>query len=332
MILHLLRLFPIFQVPTSNSMRLALYPLALAVVLAACAAPIPSVTDDAPVVNAAQLLEDLQTLSAPDMAGRRPNTPGHERAQNFIVERFTDAGVQPVGAAHRHEFMFVPRGAHDEERGVNILAMVPGSVYLDLYIVVTAHYDHLGVRNGDIYHGADDNASGTAALFAIAAELQRQAPRHSVILAAVDAEEMGLRGARHFVANPPVPQDQIVLNINMDMISRNDADELYAAGAFHYPFLAPVIQRTAANAPITLLMGHDDPALGPREDWTMLSDHGAFHEAGIPFVYFGVEDHEDYHQPTDTFENIHPDFYPLAVETVIGFLREVDGERLSGRR
>lgn len=291
--------------------------------LVGCAAPV-STTTSGVLVDAQQLLDDIRTLSAPEMEGRRPNTPGHERAQEFIVSRFEEVGVDPLRGNYRHPFMFLPRGSQEEEEGINILATVQGTEYSDHYIVITAHYDHLGIRNGDVYHGADDNASGTAALFAIAAELRRQPPRHSVILVALDAEEMGLRGARHFVADPPIPLEQIVFNLNMDMVSRNEAGELYAAGAHHYPFVAPVIERVAEQVPVTLLMGHDDPALGPGEDWTMLSDHAAFHEVGIPFVYFGVEDHDDYHRPSDTFENIDPEFYPAAVQTIITFFRELD--------
>jgi Zn-dependent M28 family amino/carboxypeptidase len=137
---------------------------------------------------------------------------------------------------------------------------------------------------------------------------------------------MGLQGARAFVANPPVPQDALLFNVNMDMISRNEADELYAAGTYHYPWLVPLIERLAADAPVTLLMGHDRPDLPPGDDWTQSSDHGPFHTAGIPFLYFGVEDHPDYHRPTDTFENIDPDFFARAAETVRRTIRALDDD------
>jgi hypothetical protein len=299
---------------------------ALAALLAACA-PVVQTTpppDAEPTVDADQLISDIRTLAAADMEGRRMGTPGHDRAVEFIRTRFEESGVRPIAATYDLPFRYIARGDTVEADGLNLVGYIPGTSGADRYIVVTAHYDHLGIRDGEIYHGADDNASGTAALFAIARYFADNPPRNSIILAALDAEEVGLRGARAFVADPPVPVDQIALNVNMDMISRNDANELYAAGAFHYPFLSEYIVRTASRAPITLLMGHDDPSLGPREDWTMLSDHGAFHEAGIPFVYFGVEDHDDYHRPTDTFENIQPEFYVGAVRTVIEFLREVD--------
>ena len=305
--------------------------LLLAFLLAACTpAVVPAPPADAePTIDAEQLIDDIRTLSADEMEGRRMGTPGHARAVEFIQMRFAEEGLQPMADDFVLPFRLVAHDDTVEQDGINLVGMIPGTLDADRYIVVTAHYDHLGIGDGEIYHGADDNASGTAALFAITRYFTENPPRHPIIIAALDAEEaglrgVGLRGARAFVADPPVPGEQIALNVNMDMISRSEQNELYAAGAFHYPFLAEYIVRTASRARITLLMGHDDPSLGPREDWTMLSDHGAFHEAGIPFIYFGVEDHEDYHRPTDTFENIDPEFYVAAVETIIDFIREVD--------
>ena len=136
---------------------------------------------------------------------------------------------------------------------------------------------------------------------------------------------MGLQGARHFVGNLPVPKDSILLNVNMDMLARNDKGELYAAGTFHYPHLRPALEKAQKKAKVKLLLGHDDPKLG-RDDWTKQSDHGAFHAAKIPFIYFGVEDHTDYHKPTDDFANIHPEFYVRAVETILKAARTLDKE------
>ncbi|MGI8545529.1 MAG: M28 family peptidase, partial [Aridibacter sp.] len=182
---------------------------------------------------------------------------------------------------------------------------------------------HVGVQKGEIYNGADDNASGTSALFAIAKYFKKNKPNNSIIFAAFDAEEKGLQGARYFVDNLPVSQSDILLNINMDMISRSDKGELYAAGTFHYPDLKPYLEAIQKNAPVKLLFGHDDPKLG-RDDWTSQSDHGAFHRKKIPFIYFGVEDHRDYHKPTDDFENIQPKFYVNAVETIVMAVKSID--------
>lgn len=275
-------------------------------------------------VDSARLLQDIGALAHDSMEGRATGTPGGQRARAFMERSFRERGLQPFGASYLHSFTFARRDATLE--GANVVGFVPGRDRTDRYIVVTAHYDHLGIRNGEIYNGADDNASGSAGLLALASHFLQHQPRHSIIFAAFDAEEMGLQGARAFVAAPPVPAAAIVLNINMDMIGRNDADELYVAGTYHYPDLLPYVQRVAADAEVTLIPGHDRPGGSPGDDWTMLSDHGAFHAAGILFLYFGVEDHADYHKPTDTIEGIQPGFYVRAVRTVLAAVRLLDAE------
>jgi hypothetical protein len=106
-------------------------------------------------------------------------------------------------------------------------------------------------------------------------------------------------------------------------------------GTFHRPGLAPLVEEVASGAPVTLLMGHDRPDLPQGQDWTNASDHGPFHQAGVPFLYFGVEDHADYHQPTDEIAGIQPEFHAAAVETVLRVLEAADrvlAERPGGWR
>jgi hypothetical protein len=205
-----------------------------------------------PTVEAEQLLDDIRELSSVEMEGREPGTPGHARAQEYIRARFSEIGLQPLVPGYEHRFAFEPPIPDADFGGVNLVGIIPGTIREDRFIVLTAHYDHLGIRDGEIYHGADDNASGTAALFAVAQYFLQNPPRNSVVIAELHAEERlagpSLRGARALVADQVVPLDQIVLNVNMDMISRSDRNELYAAGAFHYPFLAEYIVRTAATS------------------------------------------------------------------------------------
>lgn len=280
-------------------------------------------------VDAERLVEGVRILSADSMEGRRPGTPGSERARRFLQSRYEQIGLEPVGGSFRHPFTITSQRDTTRREGINFVGMVRGTEHPDRYIVVTAHYDHVGFGrpvNGDsLYNGADDNASGTSALLAMARWFREHPPRNSILFVALDAEEMGLRGARAFVADPPVPAGSIVLNINMDMVGRNARGELYAAGTHHYPFLRPYVERVAARAPVTLRMGHDTPDV-PRDDWTSQSDHGAFHAARIPFLYFGVEDHPDYHQPSDEFAGIQPEFYANAVNTILDVIVELDRE------
>jgi len=106
------------------------------------------------------------------------------------------------------------------------------------------------------------------------------------------------------------------------MIGRNENNELYATGTYHYPQLKAPLETLETS--LTLLFGHDDPNDGRLMDWTSASDHSEFHEKGIPFIYFGEEDHPDYHKPTDTFENIDPEYYQEAVKLVIQAIQAYD--------
>jgi Zn-dependent M28 family amino/carboxypeptidase len=193
-------------------------------------------------------------------------------------------------------------------------------------LVITAHYDHLGIRNGVVYQGADDNASGVAALLAAGRHFAAHRPRHPLVLAALDAEELGLRGARELIRSSILPRGSVALNVNLDMVSRNDANEIFAAGTFHSPWLQPILEDVQTRAAVRIRFGHDRPPRsgGGLDDWTDQSDHAEFHKAGVPFVYFGVEDHPDYHKPTDTADKIDPRFFGDAVDTIVEALRTLD--------
>lgn len=270
--------------------------------------------------NIDSLLYHVKTLSSDAFEGRRTGTTGAEKAKDYIIERYKNLNVQPFVSGYEQPFSFEARG--NSYNGVNILGYIKGSAKPENYIVISAHYDHEGVKNGEIYNGADDDASGTSALFAFAEYFKNHPPKHSVILAAFDAEELGLQGSKYFVENPTIPLENIKLNLNIDMVGRNDKDELYVTGTIHNDTLKSVIANFKTQKGITLLMGHDGN--DGRQNWTFASDHGPFHMKKIPFLYFGEEDHKDYHKPTDDFEYIQPEFYKTAVETIMSVFSLVD--------
>ena len=283
-------------------------------------------TAAASTINRDQLLADLKTLSADDMEGRLVGSPGGAKARAFVIERFKAVGLKPFGESFESPFTFMGgRGAAATERqGINVVGYVTGTKQPDRYIVVSAHYDHIGVRNGVTFNGADDNASGTAALFAVAEYFVKNPPAHSLIFVAFDAEESGLRGARAFVAKPPVDASALVINLNMDMIGRDPNNLLYVVGTFTQPALKPVLERVAASAPVKLTMGHDDPTQKDIENWTGSSDHAAFCQARIPCLYFGVEDFENHHKATDKYDTMTHDFYVRVVETMVQVTKAFD--------
>ncbi len=270
-----------------------------------------------------QLLKDVEILSSDAYEGRKTGTKGAEMARTYLKGRLKEIGIQSYPGLTNFEqpFEFKQRNG-TTVKGINLIAFVPGKS--ESTIVISAHYDHIGIINNEIFNGADDNASGTAALLKFASYYTKNRPNHSLIFAFFDAEEMGLQGAKAFVANPPLPLGQITLNINMDMISHNDKQELYAAGTFKYPQLKPFLVTTNPN--IRLLLGHDDPKLGS-DDWTNQSDQGAFNAKNIPFIYFGVEDHKDYHKATDEFKNINKAFFNDAASVILEVIQNIDKKR-----
>jgi len=299
---------------------------AIAIAALAAASPLRAQRASLPALDSARLVTDLSILSADSMEGRRVGTPGGARARAWLVKAIARAGLTPLGDSLQQHFSFAGRGG-TMTNGVNLVAVLRGTKHRDRYIVASAHYDHVGMRspgvNGDtIYNGADDNASGTAALLAIATWCKAHPPENSIIFAWFDAEESGDRGSHAFVEAPPVPLAKIVANVNLDMVGRNAKGELYAAGGTPWPVMKPLIAATAAVAEVKLLAGHDSGGRG--ENWIQQSDQGAFHDKGIPFVYFGVEDHPDYHKPSDEFSRIELGFYARASRTVAEFIRRLD--------
>jgi len=264
-------------------------------------------------IDSSFVLEDVRKLSHDAAEGRKTGTDGAEAARRYIIKQMKKLGIKKFEKDYRHEFGFTNRSGEEIE-GINIISYIKGSE-LDSAIIITAHYDHLGVVDEDIYNGADDNASGVAGMLAIMEYFERNRPRHNIVFAALDAEEMGLQGAKALVNDTTrVPVDLIRLNINLDMISVSGTNELYAVGTEQFPSLKPIIANVE-TPDMKILFGHDSGE-GPY-NWTYASDHAEFYRKGIPFIYFGVEDHEHYHKPTDTFENIDRQFFVRAVNSIL---------------
>lgn len=288
------------------------------------AQPAAPATPGRVTVDGTQLMRDVEVLAADGMEGRLAGTASGARAREYLLRRFKEIGLPPFGGSHEYPFSFQPRGIADPRTGINLLGLIRGVTRPDRYIVVTAHYDHIGIREGQVYNGADDNATGVAALLAIASHFLKHPPQTSLVIAAVDGEEGGLRGSRALLTNGPVKKESIVMNVNIDMIGRDANNIVYAVGTHHYPQLKPHLEGVA-QPPVDLRFGHDVPGTKV-EDWTNSSDHAPFHQAGIPFIYFGVEDFENHHKPSDDAGTIQRELFAGATGTVIAALERLTRE------
>ncbi len=241
-----------------------------------------------------------------------------------LAERAIPGLGGPLGRAAAGEVFLAPlpdarlAGALPAEvvvdgRPANVVAVLPGSdpVLRDEYVVLSAHYDHVGVGRpleGDsIYNGADDNGSGTVGLLEVARALSSMptAPRRSVAFVHVSGEEKGLLGASWFVDHSPIPVERIVANLNADMIGGNaHADSLVVIGKT-YSDMGPLVDRINASRPELRLTTSDD--LWPEQRFFFRSDQFHFMRKEIPSLFFFTGLHECYHRPCDEVEGVHHD-------------------------
>ncbi len=202
----------------------------------------------------------------------------------------------------------------------NVLGMIRGSELPNEYIIIIAHYDHLGQRDDVIFNGADDNASGTAAVIEIAEAFAEAAeagypPKRSILFMPVSGEEKGLLGSRFYTSNPTVPLQNTIAALNMDMIGRQDG---YAQKDTAYVFLylsdepGSNLDKVVKNA--SKLEGQDFMTIYKYKESNELSlrgsDHASFENEGVPVLYFYCGTHVDYHRPTDTWEKL--DYHNLT--------------------
>jgi len=320
------------MIPARTPVLSGMMAAAMVLMLAGCDTVGAGQSSVAPAVAAlpsasTQLLADVRILSADDMEGRDTGSPGGARARAYIVSRLEAMGIAgpPMGRLQPFEAEARTRSGPKRYSGTNILGLIPGTRRTDRYIVISAHYDHVGVSEGLIYNGADDNASGVATMLEIVARLKAAPPEHSVIIVAFDGEERGLIGARHFVQAPPVPLSSIALNLNFDMTARAETDgHLWVTGTYQHPTLRPILEAIAPVGPVSLAFGKDTPQDTGENNWVEASDQGAFYRAGVPFLYLGVDYHPDYHRPSDDLERITPAVFAASTELAVAAFRALD--------
>lgn len=191
----------------------------------------------------------------------------------------------------------------------NVVAFYEGSDpdLKDEYVFFGAHYDHVGERNGQIYNGADDDGSGTVSLLEIAQAVSMEKMKRSVVIVWHTGEEKGLRGARYFTANSPVPLDKISAQINLDMIGRNDPDTVFVIGPGRISTELDKITVEKNDKHIKLNLDYKFDAPDDPNNFYGRSDHYMYAQYGIPIVFFFTDVHEDYHRPTDTVDKINFD-------------------------
>jgi len=278
-----------------------------------CSCSTKQISQPVDYITPAKILSEVTFLASDAMQGRYYRSNEARIAANHIAESWKNSGLVPLP---NQNSMYLP--IEDLRAAPNVAAMLQGTG--SDFVLITAHYDHLKPRKSGtdkIYNGADDNASGTAALIVIADALSKlqTTPEASIVLVAFTGEEAGFVGSEHFANTAPIPIHRIRALINLDMISRGERNTIFLEGAPDAPRISLAINK--ANTKVGLhIIKNKHP------EWLQRSDQAPFLERGVPSVFLSVEDHEDYHRVTDHTDKILPD---LAAKTAqLSFLAAID--------
>ncbi len=255
------------------------------------------------------IMKELARLADDSMLGRGSGTADELRAAQYIREQFQAAGLQAPAGGYLQTFAVTKfrLSGNIEATSQNVIGIVPGSGSLrEQWLVIGAHYDHVGMQTGsgvtNIYNGADDNGSGTAALIALAANVAAHVAtggtggdaRRSIMFIAFGAEEWGLLGSEYYCAHAAAPLASVTAMINFDMIGRMQNDVLYVGGL-----------GTATEWPALLNRYNTTPLQIRETDCTGCTDFACFRRNERPVLWLFTGMHADYHAPTDDVQLIN---------------------------
>ena len=298
-----------------------------ALVLFSCAVQNPQKVYESSLksISAENLKRDLYIIASDEMQGRDTGSPGQKKAGEYMISQYKKNGIgHPPSMSSYYqkvpsEYMSKRKKINDSE---NILAYIEGSEKPNEIIVVSAHYDHVGMNNGQIYNGADDDGSGTVGVMAIAEAFHKakkagHGPKRSILFLHVTGEEKGLFGSSYYSDNPIFPLANTVADLNIDMIGRVDPlhkdnpNFVYVVGSemLSSQLKEAVEKANKATHNLYLDYKYDDPKDPDRIYYR--SDHYNFAKHNIPIAFFFDGIHEDYHKATDTPDKID---YPLLMK------------------
>jgi Zn-dependent M28 family amino/carboxypeptidase len=287
------------------------------------------VTDFAASITAKELKENLYVYASDYFQGRETGTVGQRRAVDFLQNFYSTQGIEEAKGTENYTQPMKLNIKGVEVETENVAAIIKGSKFPDEYIVISSHLDHIGIKNGEINNGADDDGSGTVALLEIAEAFKMaadvgQGPKRSLIFLHVTGEEKGLLGSSYYANNPLYPLAQTMTNLNVDMIGRTDPKRedkdpnyIYLIGAdrlsqdLHDISEATNTKYTQFKLDYTFNEEKDPNRFYYR------SDHYNFAKNNIPVIFYFSGTHEDYHKPGDTPDKIMYDL--LAKRTQLIF-------------
>lgn len=285
-------------------------------------------------ITPSDLKKHLYIVAGDEMQGRNTGEAGQKKAGLYLIDQYKKDGISyPKGATDFYQpvpsaFMtkpFSPKLGDSE----NIWAYIEGSEKPDEVLVISAHYDHVGMKNGEVYNGADDDGSGTVALLEIAqafmkAKKDGYGPKRSILFLHVTGEEHGLHGSRYYSENPLFPIKNTIADLNIDMIGRRDdahksnGNYVYVIGSDRLSTELHNINEEANKKYTQLALDYTFNDVNDPNQFYFRSDHYNFAKKGIPIIFYFNGVHEDYHQPGDEPQKIEYDL--LAKRAQLAFV------------
>lgn len=290
-------------------------------------------TDYSNTITASDLKTHLTIVASDEMQGRETGSEGQKKAGQYLIDQYKVNTVPfPNGATDYYQKVpasFLKAVSNQNlPDSENIWAYIEGSEKPNELIVISAHYDHIGIENGEIFNGADDDGSGTVALLEIAqafsiAKKQGNGPKRSILFLHVTGEEHGLLGSRYYTENPLFPLANTITNINIDMIGRHDvfhndsSNYVYLIGS---DYLSTDLYKICENAnknDVNLFLDYKYNDKTDPNRFYYRSDHYNFAKNKIPSVFLFTGVHADYHKATDEVDKI--EFDALTKRTQLAF-------------
>jgi len=277
------------------------------------------IKDISNTITKQELKTYVYTLSADSFEGRKTGESGFNKAANYLKHYYQQNDIKsPFDYQNYYQHISETFFSKTSNSSYNVLAYIEGCETPNELLIISGHLDHEGIKGNDIYNGADDNASGTAAIMEIAeafkiAKNKGLGPKRSILFIHFTGEEIGLEGSRYYTKHPIFPLENTIANLNIDMIGRIDKKHLkqpnyiYLIGSDRLSTELHYISEKA-NAQFTQLeLDYDFNKDNDPNKYYYRSDHYNFALQGIPVIFYFNGTHEDYHKPTDTAEKINYD-------------------------
>lgn len=282
-------------------------------------------------INSKDLETLLYVIASDEFEGRNTGEEGQKKAANYIRDFYIKNGISsPESEFVNNYFQSIPAGTFPriKKDTENVMAFIEGSEKPEEILIVSAHYDHVGVNNGEIYNGADDDGSGTVAVMEIAkafkeAEKAGFKPKRSILFLHVTGEEIGLLGSRFYTDIQPVfPLENTIANLNTDMIGRVDNQHkdnpnyVYLIGSDMLSTDLHNVSEAVNKKYIGINLDYTFNDKNDPNQFYYRSDHYNFAKNNIPVIFYFNGVHEDYHKPTDTPDKINYDMLAKRAQLI----------------